>query len=71
MPKAKAKDLVFISQIKKDGSGVIAVDNDTVQKEHDKPYHSNIEYRLSGLSMTLGTYIASHNKVYVVKLKEA
>ena len=68
---AKAKDLVFISQIKKDGSGVIPVDNDTIQKEHDNPFASNIDYELLGLSMTLGTYIAGRNIVYVVKLKEA
>jgi hypothetical protein len=58
----QGKDLIFISKIKRDGSGVV--------KRFDKKYLDNDEwYDISSLSLSQGTYIASGFNSYVVRLK--
>ena len=60
--KATAKELEFISQIKRDGSGVITKDI--------TPSDENEIYNLYTLSITNATFIASGFNTYVVKLKK-
>ena len=60
----KGSDLIFISWIKRDGSGVQPVPLSLIhciQKD---------TFTLHGLSMTEGTYIACEFNSFVVKLKE-
>lgn len=58
----EGKDLIFISRIERDGSGVVPVDDDKhLQTE---------KFELNCLSMTKETYIASGFNSYVVKLKK-
>ena len=59
----KGKNLIFISQIKRDGSGTIPVDQSYIDMMQDDNFHVRC------LSMTEGTYIASCINVFVVKLK--
>lgn len=59
------KDLIFISNIKRDGSG-------TVDVSKEKMSHlDNDEFHVACLSMTQNTYIAHGFNSYVVKLKTA
>jgi hypothetical protein len=55
--------LIFISQIKRDGSGVIDLKGSTM------PQLSNIDFKMISLSITNKTYIACEFNSYVVKLK--
>jgi len=55
----KSNELIFISQILRDGSGVIMVDDDG----------GGENYELTRLSITHDTYIASGFNSYVVKIK--
>lgn len=60
----KGKELLFISRIFRDGSGVEVI------KEQDHMMHVNdTVFNLNCLSITNGTYIASEFNSYVVKLK--
>lgn len=59
--KKQAKDLIFISRIKRDGSGVQSVDRDKILETE--------WYDLTPLSLYYGTYIASNMNVFVVRLK--
>lgn len=61
--KCQANELVFISRIKRDGSGV--------SWDFDRAYLNkrNEEYSLSCLSLTEKTFIATNFNAYVVKLK--
>jgi hypothetical protein len=61
--KCKASDLIFISQIKRDGSGV--------SKRFDREYLAacDEEFRMSCLSLSEKTFIAVNFNTYVVKLK--
>ena len=66
--KVRASELIFISKIKRDGSGVEKID----EKESDRL--ANVEfcddvYTTMCLSITHGTYIASAFNSYVVKFK--
>ena len=60
--KAKAKELEFISQIKRDGSGVITKDI--------TPSNENEVYNLYTLSITNATFIAYGFNSFIVKLKK-
>lgn len=62
--KALATDLIFVSQIKRDGSGVIKIN-----AERQEELEDNEVYDLNSLSITNKTYIASGFNSYVVKLK--
>ncbi len=64
----KANELEFISRIKRDGSGTVAI------TDEDKEFLSNSKYVdekfiLNSLSITEKTFIASGFNSYVVKLK--
>ena len=59
----KGKNLVFISQIKRDGSGVLEVKspNNWMKKE---------KFRLVRLSISEDTWIAVNFNLYVVRIKK-
>jgi hypothetical protein len=64
-----ASELIFISQINRDGSGTSPVPEDYIKhmvenKLNDRPFH------ISRLSLTEKTYIAMGFNSFVVKLKE-
>ena len=59
------KQLQFISQIKRDGSGVVDLAKDIVALDS----LDNVTLNLHVLSLTEGTYIAFSLNAYVVKLK--
>jgi hypothetical protein len=63
MNALKGKDLIFISRIKKDGSGTEDISGEDMSFEDDELFAIN------GLSLTAGTYIAARMSVYVVKIK--
>jgi len=62
--KKHDKELKFISQIKRDGSGVIPCLSDN----HMLYLDDNL-FSINCLSLTKGTYIASGFNSFVVKLK--
>ena len=62
--KMKGNKLYFISVIKRDGSGIVNVE------ERDNSHLDNESFKISNLSITKGTYIASGFNSYVVKKKE-
>lgn len=62
--KAKGEDLIFISRILRDGSGVEAILN-----QEEVAYFKTTEFKMSCLSISYGTYIASGFNSYVVKKK--
>lgn len=61
--KRFGSELIFISRVKRDGSGVEGVNGEEIKKLQ----HQNFE--LMHLSITLGTFIAAEFFCYVVKLK--
>ena len=65
--KIKANKLFFISQIQRDGKGVLIIDD-----EKNKILQSDIYidefYEVNSLSLSNKTYIASGFNSYVVKL---
>jgi len=63
-----AKDLIFISQIKRDGSGTKKVFKKE-QKMLENAKYIDDEYELNSLSLSNKTYIASAFNSYVVKIK--
>lgn len=63
--KILGKDLIFISQINRDGKGVTLVDDELI-KGH---IIDNDEFKVKRLSMSHDTYIASGFNSYVVKIK--
>lgn len=67
--KKKAHELEFISRIKRDGSGIEPVSKIVKVKMAENPFFMNDEYKLTSLSITHETYIASGFNSYVVKLK--
>ena len=56
------KDLIFISRINGSGKGTKPV-------YADMSYEDDSKFTLNSLSVTHGTYIASENSSYVVKIK--
>ena len=67
MKKYTGKQLQFISQIKRDGSGVVDVRG--VDLGYTKTLMDAETFELYPLSKTKGTYIAFGFNAYVVKLK--
>lgn len=57
----KGKDLHFISVIKRDGSGTINIE------DSDNSRLDNESFKLTTLSLTMGTFIASGFNSYVVR----
>ncbi len=66
--KVKASELEFISRIKRDGSGVVIL-NDEQKRELSEREFIDDTYWVRCLSITNGTYIASGFHSYVVKYK--
>lgn len=62
--KILGKDLVFISQINRDGSGVHKVADDYIAMMLDETF------RVRCLSLTENTYIATNFNSFVVRLRE-
>jgi len=61
MARILGSELEFISRIKRDGSGTVV--------DEDYSHLNKTKFRMSCLSLTLGTYIASEFNSYVVKIK--
>jgi len=66
MHSLKGKDLIFISQIKRDGSGVTK----RIKKSYIEMMQNDV-FTVLCLSVTEKTYIAVHFNSFVVKLKES
>lgn len=64
----KASELIFISRILRDGSGVQQVTVEH-QKQLESAKYVDEEYKLNFLSLSDKTFIASGFNSYVVKLK--
>lgn len=64
LPRYKGKDLLFISQINRDGSGTIPV-----SKEYIKLMKSDM-FTINGMSMSERTYIACGFNSFVVRIKK-
>lgn len=62
---AKGSDLIFISRILRDGSGV-----EPIADQESMAHVANAEFTLASLSITHGTFIASEFNSYVVKKKK-
>ena len=67
--KAKAKDLEFISLIKRDGSGTEPVPYDMLESMLNNKFSKDDKYKLNVLSLSNKTFIASGFNSFVVKLK--
>lgn len=67
--KAKAKDLEFISWIKRDGSGTEKVPEDMLENMLNSKFAKDDYFRLNVLSLSNKTFIASGFNSFVVKLK--
>jgi hypothetical protein len=61
--KVKGKELMFVSHIKRDGSGTTDVSNENMS------HLNETEFYLKRLSITNRTYIALEFNAYVVRLK--
>jgi hypothetical protein len=66
--KAKASDLIFVSQIKRDGSGTMPVSEPYIKILQESEYHKDRLHDLHCLSITEGTYIICEFNSFVVKL---
>mgnify|MGYP000129473677 CR=1 FL=1 len=64
--RGKAKNLIFISRIKRDGSGTY----EPLPEEINFLKEENHNFELICLSMREGTYIAKDFNCYVVKLEQ-
>ena len=62
--KAKGKEFIFISNIKRDGSGTSSLENE------DMKHLDETLFNINCLSITNRTYIASEFNSYVVKYKD-
>lgn len=67
--KKKAKDLEFISWIKRDGSGTEKVPDDMLENMLNNKFSKDDKYKLNVLSLSNKTFIASGFNSFVVKLK--
>lgn len=68
--KAKAHELEFISQIKRDGSGVKKVPESYLRSMLENPLMNGEVYNLTPLSLTKETFIAHGFNSFIVKLKK-
>jgi len=67
----KAHELHFISQIKRDGSGVTKVNKNYSEAMQENPVFRNEDFDLHCLSITQKTYIAFDNvNAFIVRIKE-
>jgi hypothetical protein len=68
--KKFARELIFISQINRDGSGTTPVKPDYLRAMLENKLMKDEPFKLKCLSMTEKTYIAFNFNAFVVKLKE-
>jgi hypothetical protein len=68
--KKKASELIFISQIKRDGSGLCKINKSYLKEMLENPIMKDELFELRCLSMTEKTYIAFNFNVFLVKLKQ-
>lgn len=68
--KKNPTELIFISRIKRDGSGTAKVFKKDVKHLTTNKFAMKDEYEINCLSISEGTYIASGFNSYVVKLKD-
>ena len=66
--KRKGKELIFISRINEDGSGIEPVDEEFLRFLNDEKWHRN--FKLHSLSISNGTYIAIGMNSFVCKIRE-
>jgi hypothetical protein len=65
----RANELIFISQIKRDGSGVEMIDDElNIDLQNNNSFQNG--YVINRLSISEKTYIASGFNSFVVKLKQ-
>lgn len=67
MNRRKAKDLEFISQINRDGSGTVPISEKYVKLMQHEKFGDN--FIVHCLSLTENTYIAHGFNSFVVKIK--
>lgn len=67
--KKKASELIFISQIKRDGSGTSPVPESMVKFLCENKFCGEDEYEVIPLSLTMETFIAHGFNSFVVKIK--
>lgn len=65
----KAHELIFISQINRDGSGTVPVKKSYKKAMLENPLMKDEDFRLHRLSISEDTYIAFNFNAFVVKLK--
>lgn len=68
--KKKPSELIFISQINRDGSGTTSVKESYIKAMNENPLIKDEKLKLRCLSITNGTYIAIGFNSFVVKLKK-
>ncbi len=68
--KAKANELIFISQINRDGSGTHPVSDDYLKTMLENPLCKNNDFNLTCLSLSEKTFIANGFNSFVVRIKE-
>lgn len=67
--KAKAKELIFISWIKRDGSGTLPVPEEMLENMLKNPVCKDDFFIIKPLSMSHRTFIAIGFNCFVVQLK--
>ncbi len=65
-----AKELEFISRIKRDGSGTEKVTKSMLKNMLESPFSKDDKFKINCLSLSNRTYIASGFNSFVVKIKE-
>ncbi len=68
--KKKASELEFISQIKRDGSGVTKIKESYTKAMQGNILMQNDEFKINCLSISEKTFIASGFNSFVVRLKD-
>lgn len=68
--KKKAHELIFVSQINRDGSGTHPVAESYLKSMLENHLMKDEDFELNSLSITEKTYIASGFNSFVVRLKD-
>ena len=68
--KRKAKDLIFISQIKRDGSGTEPVPEEMLENMLNNKFSKDDNFTINVLSISNKTFIASGFNSFIVKLEQ-
>jgi hypothetical protein len=69
--KKKADELIFISQINRDGSGTMPVRESYLKAMKENTLMKDEDFKLHRLSISEDTYIAFNFNAFVVKLKNS